>query len=134
MKLIVFLLKVSWHCAVGRADRRRQRRRQRGPGGPDQLMSWAAPTPSATILIGLFTALCEVILLTRLASQVLLCGLTVNSTSQLRLGLCRRIVESPLRHLEEIGDHRMLASLTNDVAVISQAMNGVPTLGINVVS
>jgi hypothetical protein len=55
------------------------------------------------------------------------------TTSQLRLGLCRRILESPLRHLEQIGDHRMLASLTNDVAMVSQAMNGIPTLGINLV-
>jgi putative ATP-binding cassette transporter len=35
--------------------------------------------------------------------------------------------------LEEIGEYRILASLTNDVAVISQAMNGVPTLATNVV-
>ena len=88
---------------------------------------------SSTTLITLFTTLCAVILLTRLASQMLLCGLTVNSISRLRLGLCRRILESPLRHLEEIGEYRILASLTNDVAVISQAMNGVPTLATNVV-
>ncbi len=91
------------------------------------------PDPSSTVLIGLFVALCIVILVTRIISQMLLCRLTVDSTSELRLGLCRRILESPLRHLEEIGDHRMLAALTNDVAVVSQAMNGVPTLGINLV-
>ncbi len=133
MKLIVFLLKVSWRIAllaglIGAVS-------GAASAGLVALTSYVlgSANPSATILIGLFTALCVVILVTRLASQVLLCGLTVNSTSQLRLGLCRRIVESPLRHLEEIGDHRMLASLTNDVAVISQAMNGVPTLGINIV-
>ena len=31
------------------------------------------------------------------------------------MGLCRRILESPLKHLEEIGIDRMLASLTGDV-------------------
>ncbi len=49
------------------------------------------------------------------------------------MGLCRRILESPLRHLEEIGIDRMLASLTGDVALVSQAMNGVPVLGVNLV-
>ncbi len=133
MKLIVFLLKASWRVAllaglIGAAS-------GASSAGLVALISHAlnGPAPSSTTLVGLFTALCVVMLLTRLASQMLLCRLTVNSTSQLRLGLCRRILESPLRHLEEIGDHRMLASLTNDVAVIMQAMNGVPTLGINLV-
>jgi putative pyoverdin transport system ATP-binding/permease protein len=133
MKLIFFLMKASWRVAllaglIGAAS------------GAASLGLVALITDtlhsanlSSTSLITLFTALCVVILLTRLVSQMLLCALTVNSTSRLRLGLCRRILESPLRHLEEIGDHRMLASLTNDVAVISQAMNGVPTLATNIV-
>ncbi len=131
MKLVFFLLKASWRIAllaglIGAVS-------GAASAGLVALISHAlgGSNPSSTLLISLFAALCAVILITRLASQMLLCGLTVNSTSQLRLGLCRRILESPLRHLEEIGDHRMLASLTNDVAVISQAMNGVPTLGIN---
>ncbi len=69
--------------------------------------------------------------LTQIVSQVLLSRLTQTSITQLQMGLCRRILESPLKHLEEIGDHRMLASLTGDVGVISQAMNGVPALGVN---
>ena len=64
---------------------------------------------------------------------MLLSRLTQTSIAQLQLGLCRRILDSPLKHLEEIGTHRMLASLTGDVGVVSQAMNGVPVLGVNVV-
>jgi putative ATP-binding cassette transporter len=87
MKLIVFLLKVSWRIAllaglIGAVS-------GAASAGLVALTSYVlgSANPSATILVGLFTALCVVILLTRLASQVLLCGLTVNSTSQLRLGL-----------------------------------------------
>ncbi|MGD0897343.1 MAG: cyclic peptide export ABC transporter [Thermoguttaceae bacterium] len=133
MRVIIFLLRASWRVALlagligalsGAAS-----------AALVALISYAlrGPDPSSAVLIELFAALCAVILLTRVVSQVLLCRLTANCTSQLRLGLCRRILESPLRHLEEIGDHRMLAALTNDVAVVSQALNGVPSLGINLV-
>jgi putative ATP-binding cassette transporter len=84
-------------------------------------------------LVGLFVALCVVILLTQVGSQVLLSRLTQTTIAQLQMGLCRRILESPLKHLEEIGAPRMLASLTGDVSVVSQAMNGVPVLGVNIV-
>jgi len=133
MKLILFLLRASWRVAllaalIGALS-----------GGASAVLValiihfLGQPDPSSGTLVALFTALCAVILVTRIVSQMLLWWLSVNSTSQLRLGLCRRILESPLRHVEEIGDHRMLASLTNDVAVVSQAMNGIPTLGINLV-
>jgi putative ATP-binding cassette transporter len=133
MRLILFLLRASWRAALLAASIGAL-----SGGASAALVALISYTlrdsdPYSGTLIGLFAALCAVILLTRIASQVLLCRLTVNCTSQLRLGLCRRILDSPLRHLEEIGDHRMLAALTSDVAVISQAMNGVPSLGINLV-
>ena len=84
-------------------------------------------------LAGLFAGLCAIILLTQIGTQVLLARLTQTSVAKLQLGLCRRILESPLKHLEEIGTARMLASLTGDVSVVSQAMNGVPVLGVNIV-
>lgn len=131
MKLIFFLLRASWRVAllaalIGAIS----------GGASAALVAVISRTleeagHSSTFLIGLFVALCLVILLTRIISHILLFRLTVNSTSKLRLGLCERILKSPLRHLEEIGEHRMLASLTNDVTVVSQAMNGVPTLGID---
>ena len=113
MRLIFFLLRASWRVAllaalIGAAS-----------GGASAALvavisrSLEQADPSSTFLIGLFAALCLVILLTRIASHILLFRLTANSTSKLRLGLCERILQSPLRHLEEIGEHRMLASLTN---------------------
>ena len=59
--------------------------------------------------------------------------LTQNTVSKLRLGLCRRILESPLKHLEEIGSAKLINALTGDVGIVSQAMNGVPVLGVNLV-
>jgi putative ATP-binding cassette transporter len=84
-------------------------------------------------VIWLFAGLCVLSLLTRVGSQVFLVGLAQDTISRLLLGLCRRILESPLRHLEEIGSHRMLASLTNDVSIVAMAMNGVPGLCVNAV-
>jgi putative ATP-binding cassette transporter len=80
-----------------------------------------------------FAGICLIVLLTRIASQVALTRLAQNSISKLCLGLCRRILEAPLVRLEEIGSHRLLASLTGDVGMISTAMNGVPVLCVNIV-
>ena len=137
MKLILFLLRASWRVVLMAAL-------------IGSLSGAASMAPVAMILhilgsvekanaatsaelVGLFVALCVVILLTQVASQVLLSRLTQTSIAQLQMGLCRRILESPLKHLEEIGSPRMLASLTGDVSVVSQAMNGVPVLGVNIV-
>ena len=133
MRLILFLLRASWRIVllaslVG------------GVSGAASvgmmvliLRALRDPNTSSALLVGLFAGLCAVVLVTQIGSQMLLSHLTQKSVAQLQLGLCRRILESPLRHLEEIGSHRMLASLTGDVSVVSQAMNGVPVLGVNFV-
>ena len=137
MKLILFLLRASWRVVLLAAV-------IGGISGAasvalvgmimETLDAMAAGNAAAGAqLVGLFAALCVVILLTQVGSQVLLSRLTQTSIAQLRMGLCRRILESPLKHLEEIGTPRMLASLTGDVSVVSQAMNGVPVLGVNIV-
>ncbi len=84
-------------------------------------------------MVLLFAALCAVVLVTRIGSQVLLSRLSQGSISRLRVGLCRRILDAPLQHLEEIGTHRLLASLTGDVTIVARAMNGIPALGVNLV-
>jgi putative ATP-binding cassette transporter len=133
MRLILFLLRASWRAAL--------------LGGVVGTVSGVAsiglvalilhtlhdPSASSLLLAGLFAALCAVVLLTRVGSQMLLSRLTLATVSRLRIGLCRRILESPLAHLEEIGADRMLASLTGDVGLVAQAMNGVPVLVVNLV-
>jgi putative ATP-binding cassette transporter len=91
------------------------------------------PQASTASAIGLFAALCAVILFTRIGSQMVLCRMTQANIAKLRIKLCRQILASPLKHLEEIGIDRMLGCLTGDVDLISQAINGVPALVVNVV-
>ena len=91
------------------------------------------PHASAAAVGGLFAVLCVVVLLSQVGSQVLVARLTQESVHQLQIGLCQRILESPIRHLEQIGSPRMLASLMGDVSVISQAMRGAPLLAVNMV-
>ncbi len=88
---------------------------------------------SSAATMGLFAALCVVVLVTRVGSQWVLCRMTQATIADLRIGLCRRILASPLVHLEEIGIDRMLASLTGDVDLVSQAINGVPVVAVNLV-
>ncbi len=133
MKLILFLLRASWRIVL-----------LAGVVGAISgaasfglvvviLHALRAPTVSSLAVVALFAALCAVVLTTQIVSHVLLSRLTQGSISKLRISLCRRILESPLKHLEEIGVSRLLSSLTGDVGVISQAMNGVPVLGVNLV-
>lgn len=46
-------------------------------------------------------------------------------------GLCRRVAETPFRKLEEIGAPRILACLTDDITVLSAAIQMVPSLIVN---
>jgi putative ATP-binding cassette transporter len=133
MKLISVLMRKSWRTMLVAAI----------IGGASGLSNVALlaiihrtlrnPGASPAYLLWLFVAFCVVVLVTRAWSQLLLTRLGQDSISELRLGLCRRILESPLRHLEDIGSHRMLASLTTDVVVITQAMSGIPTVCVNAI-
>jgi len=133
MRVLLFLLRASWRIVllagvVGAVS---------GVASVAlvalMLRTLRAPEASTLTMILLFAALCVVVLVTRIGSQVLLSRLSQGSISRLRVGLCRRILEAPLQHLEEIGMHRLLASLTGDVNVVARAMNGVPALAVNVV-
>lgn len=87
---------------------------------------------SSSALLIAFGALCAVVLVMRIASQVLLVRLGQGAIKDLRLNLSRRILNAPLRRLEDMGAHKLLASLTDDTQVISNAIVGVPMLCINV--
>lgn len=82
-------------------------------------------------LIIAYVTLCAVIPLARLASAVLLINLSQRVTYDLRMQLSARILAAPLRHLEEIGAHRLLAALTDDVLVISNAVVNIPVVCID---
>ncbi|MBD2256025.1 cyclic peptide export ABC transporter [Pseudanabaena sp. FACHB-2040] len=61
-------------------------------------------------------------------SQFILISLSQDAIYQLRLTLSRNILLSPLPHLERLGDHRLLAALTDDVRVLSRTVTVFPNL------
>jgi putative pyoverdin transport system ATP-binding/permease protein len=88
-------------------------------------------SPTRGLIWG-FAALCIVSPVMRFASQALLVRLTGKSVFILRMRLCRQIMSAPLRQQEEIGSHRLLATLTEDIPVIVGALAAIPTLFVNI--
>ena len=64
-------------------------------------------------------------------SQIILIHLSQDAIYRLRLNLSRNILTSPLQHLEQLGEHRLLASLTSDVRVLSHTVGMIPSLCID---
>jgi putative ATP-binding cassette transporter len=92
----------------------------------------ASQTPAqAFSLLPAFAALAVASLVTRLLSQLQLNILQQQVVEDLRLEMCERILRAPLRKLEEAGSHRILASLTDDIFVISTAISTAPYALIN---
>jgi putative pyoverdin transport system ATP-binding/permease protein len=89
--------------------------------------------PATKSLIWGFVGLCLLMVVSRLLSNLLLIRLSQNSVFDLRMSLSRRILSAPLRWLEELGAHRLLATLTDDVPVIANALINVPLLFMNIV-
>jgi putative ATP-binding cassette transporter len=81
-----------------------------------------------TTLAWVFAGLCLGLPLFRFFSQFMLVRLTQRTLYGLRLRWCRRILQLPLRQLEEIGPPRLLASLTNDLGAITEALALLPLL------
>ncbi len=79
-------------------------------------------------LIWLFAALCLLLPVVRFVSQILLINLTQKALLRLRLILVRRVLASPLRNLEQLGPHRLLATLTGDIGMIVDALGALPIM------
>ncbi|MBD2163277.1 cyclic peptide export ABC transporter [Calothrix membranacea FACHB-236] len=88
-------------------------------------------TPLTTIAWG-FVGLAIVALLTSIISQVMLVRLSQNAILQLRMGLSHQILGSELSHLEHLGNPRLLATLTEDVQAVANAVYIIPFLCIDV--
>ncbi|HEY9730112.1 MAG TPA: cyclic peptide export ABC transporter [Chroococcales cyanobacterium] len=78
-----------------------------------------------------FILLLLVVLISSVASQVLLVQLAQGTLFKLRMLLSRRILACPLRQLEEIGIHRLLTTLTEDIESLSEAFSAFPFLFID---
>jgi len=71
-----------------------------------------------------YAGLCLLMLLSRTTSEILLLRLSHKASFRLRMELSRRILATPLRRLEELGTHRLLATLTEDIPVIAETLSG----------
>ncbi len=88
--------------------------------------------PSKTILLWSFITLCLLRLTANFTSQFLLIQVSQKAILNLRILLSRRILSSPLRHLEKIGVHSLLAVLIEDIQTISNTIIIIPFLCINI--
>ncbi|MEG4285845.1 cyclic peptide export ABC transporter [Microcoleus sp. A006_D1] len=77
-------------------------------------------------LVWYFAGLAVLALVTGVISQFLLIYLSQEAVYNLRLSLSRGILSSPLRHLEELGANRLLATLTDDVGTLSNTIFLIP--------
>ncbi|BCL33753.1 ABC transporter ATP-binding protein [Nostoc sp. MS1] len=86
---------------------------------------------SLTHIVAGFLGLVIVALITSITSQVMLVRLSQDAVSQLRMRLSRQILASELSHLEQLGNPRLLAILTEDVQVVANAVYVIPFLCID---
>lgn len=86
---------------------------------------------SYLFLLWSFVGLCVLVPLSRAASELLLINLGQDAILRLRLELSRRLLGVPLRRLEELGPHRLLTTLTEDISTVSNVVGLVPNLCIN---
>ncbi|MBD2435586.1 ATP-binding cassette domain-containing protein [Nostoc sp. FACHB-110] len=78
-----------------------------------------------------FAGFALVALITSVITQWMLIHLSQNAIYQLRLKLSQNILSSPLQHLERLGESRLLATLTDDVRVLSHAVSAIPNICID---
>ena len=88
---------------------------------------------AASALIWFFGTMCLVAAANKALSQILLVRFYTGTVFNLRLQLSRQILKAPLRHLEELGHHRLLATFTEDTMVITNALTQLPNLCTNFV-
>lgn len=75
-----------------------------------------------------FIGLCILIPASAFTSQILLARLTAKAGYEIRRRLCRQILSAPLRTLEELGVHRLFATLTDDIPTVISTISTLPVL------
>jgi putative ATP-binding cassette transporter len=87
--------------------------------------------PAPLRLAWYFAGLLVVSVLLNLVSRFLLINISQEVPYELRLRLSRQAFNVPLRKFEEIGSHRILATLTQDISVIATALLDFPVFCVN---
>lgn len=78
-----------------------------------------------------FAGLAAVVLVSMTLSGILSTYLAQRTTYELRMHLCGQLLNSPLRQVEEMGSHRIVAALTQDIRVLMDAFLRIPQFCIN---
>ena len=78
-----------------------------------------------------FAGLACLALSTSILARIMLVRLSQDAVFQLQMRLSRQILASELTHLELLGSPRLLATLTEDIQAISNAVFVIPPLSIN---
>jgi len=76
----------------------------------------------------LFVAMCIVIPVFGFLSQYVLLDLTSRAAYELRIQLSRQILSAPLRQLENLGPHRLLATITEDIGSVIELVTLLPQM------
>ena len=79
-------------------------------------------------LIWSFVAFCLAIPLCGFAAQMVLLYLTSRAAYELRIQLSRQILASPLRQLESLGPHKLLATVTQDIGSVIELVTVLPQM------
>jgi putative pyoverdin transport system ATP-binding/permease protein len=135
VNLIEFLLKASWRSVLAAAIAGTL-------GGVcsaaalaviNQSIAQISPThPQAPPeFFWAFVGLVVITLVNNLISQFVLVQLAQDAIYKLRMRISGWILASPLQHLETLGANRLLATLTEDVQAISNAVFNIPALCVN---
>jgi len=82
-------------------------------------------------LIQTFLAMCLILPAARVVASILLTSLVQRASYDLRMNLSRKMLAAPLRQLERVGADRLLASLTGDVATISNSLGNIPAFAMH---
>jgi putative ATP-binding cassette transporter len=78
-----------------------------------------------------FLGVIALVLVAGLVSRILMSQLAEQTTYDLRIKLCRQVAATPLRRLEQIGESRIVATLTQDVINLTNAQVNFPSACIN---
>lgn len=79
-------------------------------------------------LLSMFIGLCLFIPASAYISQILLVRLTARAAYDIRRRLCQQMLSAPFRVLEELGTHRLFATLTDDISTVTTTISSLPVL------
>ena len=78
-----------------------------------------------------FVGVLALFILSGLCAQLMVLHIALRAITDLRMGLCEKILRSPLRHVEELDSPRIMAVLTEDVNTLARVLPNIPRVVID---